>query len=331
MRKTSRRSGILQSQMKPIARRIRNRMKDLNLTELELASKCNEATESLASSEERPIISRERIAKILMNCKRDAKKSAARALGSIEIKALALALQVSMEWLIGVGENSDLILWDPLASPQRAEQIIHLMNTHEENSNDTLVWAEYLMCSFEPPEFMHEHHQALFRELDLIGLAKEKQKVVQIYDRIGNLRRKHLLNTNIRRNKDFTQIILLSDLERIVRGADEYHHINKDLRKSCIKNIGKLISNESLKINLVVIQDTDAQPFKPALHDYDSVGVFGDGLVLWRYHSGRIAWSEHPAHIKPYRNMLKELQKRSIYHKRQDVLNLLSELSTSIR
>jgi hypothetical protein len=186
------------------------------------------------------------------------------------------------------------------------------------------------MSSFEPPEFMHEHHKALFRELDSIGLAKEKQQVVQIYDRIGNLRRKRLLDTNTRGCKDFTQIILVSDLERIARGVDEYNLINKELRKSCLKNISELISDESLKINLVVIQDLDARPFKAALRDYDSIGVFGDSLVLWRYHSGRIAWSEHLAHIKPYRNMLNKLQKRSTYFKRQDVLDLLSELCASI-
>jgi hypothetical protein len=182
------------------------------------------------------------------------------------------------------------------------------MNEHEDSASEILFWAEYLICSLETPEFMHSHHEALFSELDILGAHDDKRKVVQAYDSIGIARRKRLLDP-MRERRKLVQFIFASDLERIALGTSEYASIRKDLRRTCLENVCDLISDSSLGLELVIISDKDTGRVRPALRDYDSVGVFDECFVVWRYHSGRIAWSENPKHTCRYRRLLRELQK----------------------
>jgi hypothetical protein len=266
-------------------------MSELGLTQTELANRCTLECQDLFSDGEHPNITRERIAKILMHCKSNPGKSAARVITHQELRALAAVLQVSPEWLTGRKESPDPVLWDPLADPHRAKHILHLMNEHEDQANEILVWAEYLICSLETPEFMHKHHEALFRELDMLGAHDEKRRLVQIYDSIGSARRRRLLDPGRKRAK-LVQFILASDLKRIVEGKGEYAGICKQLRTACVENLNRVISDSSLRVELIVIGEEHEAKVKTAFRDYDSVGVFDESLVMWRYHSGKIAWSE---------------------------------------
>lgn len=300
-------------------------MNELGLSQVEMAARCCSADQNLFPEEQQPQITRERIARILMHCKAAPGKSAARVISSQELHALASALQVSIEWLAG----RDLVLWDPLSDPQRAGHILHIMNEHEDTASEILFWAEYLICSFETPEFMHRHHEALFSELDILGAHDDKRKVVQAYDSIGMARRKRLLDP-MRRRRKLVQFIFASDLERIALGTSEYASIRKDLRRACLENVCDLIADSSLGLELVIISDKETGRVRPALRDYDSVGVFDESFVLWRYHSGRIAWSEDPIHTRRYRRLLKELQKCS-GDSATDALKTLSKLARSVR
>jgi hypothetical protein len=203
-----------------------------------------------------------------------------------------------------------------------------LINEHEDKANEVLVWAEYLICSLETPEFMHKHHEALFSELDMLGAHDEKRKVVQIYDSIGNARRKRLFDSKQKRRK-LVQFIFASDLEGIAQGKGEYAGIRKELRKSCLENLSNLLSDPTLGIELVTIKDEEAARLRTAVRDYDSVGVFDESLVLWRYHSGRVAWSENTAYTSKWRRTLNELRVSSSAG--GDVLKFIRSVAGSVR
>ncbi|MEK6304263.1 MAG: hypothetical protein AABO41_26540 [Acidobacteriota bacterium] len=278
-------------------------MNELGFNQTELAARCAMTGQDQFPDGQRANITRERIAKILMHCKANPGKSAARVISSQELRVLAEVLKVSIEWLAG----RDLVLWDPLAEPHRASHILHIMNEHEDKATEVLIWAEYLISPLETPEFMHKHHEALFSDVDILGGQEERRKVVQIYDSIGNAQRKRLLDSKRKRRK-LIQFIFSSDIKRIALGTEEYAGIHKGLRKACLENLANLISDSSDGIELVIISAKEAQQAKAAFRDYDSIAVFDEGFVLWRYRSGRIAWSEYPMHARRYRSVLKGLQ-----------------------
>lgn len=282
-------------------------MNELGLNQTELAARCTGAAQDLFPEQQAPQITRERIAKILMHCKANPGKSAARVISHPELQVLATVLQVSTDWLTGTDHTRDLVLWDPLADPQRADHILHLINEHEDKATEVLVWAEYLICSLETPEFMHKHHEALFSELDVLGSHDEKRRVVQTYDSIGNARRKRLFDSK-RKQRKLVQFIFASDLKRIAQGKGEYAGIRKEVRKACLDDLCDVISDSSLGIELVIINDERAARLRTAFRDYDSVGVFDESFVLWRYHSGRIAWSENGSYTSKWRRTLDELR-----------------------
>lgn len=329
MPKPSRFSGFQQSGVPRVARRLRKRMNELGLSQVALAARCTCVAQDLFPEDQIPQITRERIAKILMHCKCNPGKSAARVISQNELQVLSTVLQVSPEWLRGQNGDEGLVLWDPLADPARAEHILHLMNEHEESATEALVWAEFLICSLEIPEFMHLRHLALFRELDLLGAHDEKRKLVQIYDNIGNARRKRLLDSH-RREQRLVQFIFKSDIERVVRGEGEYANIPKSVRRACLENLGNLLSDSSLKIEFIIADEEDANGAKAAFRDYDSIGLFGESFMWWRYHSGRIAWSVQPDHARRYREMLKAIEARTGARSRADLLMLVENLAESI-
>lgn len=326
--KPSRFSGELQSRIPRIARRLRSRMSELGLNQTELAARCVGVSQDLFPRDA-PQITRERIAKILMQCKANPGKSAARVISHRELQVLAGVLQVSPEWLTGQGETSDLVLWDLVAESQRGVHILHLINEHEDNATEVLVWAEYLICSLETPEFMHQHHEALFSELNVLGGHDEKRKLVQVYDSIGNARRKRLRDSKQKRRK-LIQFIFASDLENIAQGKAEYAGIKKEVRKACLENVCNVISDPAVGIELAIINDRDVGRVRTTFRDYDSVGVFDESFVLWRYHSGQIVWSEHPEQVKRYHKMLKGLESNARECGETKAEKLIERLVTSI-
>lgn len=322
----SRFSGELRSRLPRIARHLRSRMSELGLSQTELAARCVGVSQDLFA-QDAPQITRERIAKILMHCKGNPGKSAARVISHKELRVFAAVLEVSLDWLSGQEESRDLVLWDPLADPHRADHILHLMNEHEDRASEVLVWAESVICSLETPEFMHKHHEALFGELDVLGAHDEKRKLVEVYDSIGSARRKRLLDSKRKRRK-LIQFIFASDLERIAEGKGEYGGIRKQVRRACLDNLCHLISDSTLGIEVVIINDERAARLRTAVRDYDSVGVFDESLVLWRFHSGRVAWSENAAYASKWRNALNELRVVSPAH--GNILAFIRKLAESV-
>jgi hypothetical protein len=324
MTQPSRFSGLLPNTITKIALRIRNRMNKLEMNESGLALKCNQLSYEVLQEVERPRMTRDRIAKILMNCKARPEKSAARVITYQEILVISHALKVAPEWIMGQEGKRDPILWNPLADPRRAEHILHLLGEYEEQAGEITVWAEFLLCSLVTPEFMHEYHNVHFEELELLGLHQAKSEVVQIFDHIGNARRERLLGGKSKRRYSFTQIIFLSEIEKICKGSQEYNQINKEVRESCIENLRNLITDASLRINLVIVPDNGTEGKKRFLRDFDSLGVFGKKFTIWSYHSGNVAWSEHPNYIEPHYHLLKDFQDQAIYQNRKEAAKYLN-------
>ena len=79
-------------------------MSELGLNQTELAARCARLSHDLFA-QDAPQITRERIAKILMHCKANPGKSAARVISHRELRVLATVLQVSPEWLTGREES----------------------------------------------------------------------------------------------------------------------------------------------------------------------------------------------------------------------------------
>ncbi len=158
--------------LRQIALRVRNRMNELQLTEEELARRCTELTKRW--SPQPFYLTRERIAKILMNCRQKPKPSAAKVLLPQELEVLSIVLKVPQEWLLGQQKSRDMILWDPLAHPERREELLHLMDFYDERSEEAVVWAEGLLCSLTTSDLHRAYHQEPFAELDELGLSEEK-------------------------------------------------------------------------------------------------------------------------------------------------------------
>lgn len=316
------------SRLRTLALRLRNRMNKLRLTERELAERCQQMAETSCS------LSRERLAKILMHCCSSPKPSAAKVVLESELQVLARALKTSPEWLTGMGELPDPILWDALAHSRRAEEILHLMNYHEEQSQETLVWAEGLMCSFMTPDFLRAYHEALFTELEVIGQRERKQKLVEVYDRISEARRNRRVNGEGPRGQ-FTQLILRSDLERIIRGTGQYRWISRPVRRRCLENVRGLLDKAWGRIALVVVEDERVGELVGTLRGFNSIGACvaprGEMFALLRTRMGDVLWSENRDYVGRYVHLLETLRQRAAYRDRDGVLRLLDDLLVPLR
>lgn len=327
MPRATRFTDSLDSRIPAIARRIRNRMKRLGLNDQLLAEECNRKALEVLSPSASLKMSRERVAKILMNCKKNPERSAARIISYSELLVLSAALAVSAEWLVGQRDNCDPVHWNVLAEPERARHLLHLLSEYEEKAGELLVWADFLMCSLVTPELMHASHMARYAELDLIGLGGEKEKAVALFDGIGSHRRRRLLRNVSERGYSYRQIIFYSDLKAVSEGAGEYERIDAALRGESLKYLAGLIEDETLGIDLIVVRDEEARDIRRALRDYDSMSVFGSEFTLWGYHSGSVAWSEHRSYIASHRKIFDRLQALAMSHRGAEVSGMLRDLS----
>jgi hypothetical protein len=312
MTRATRFTDSLDSRLPAIARRIRNRMRCLGLNEQLLAEECTRRSREPGQAGVSLTMSRERVAKILMNCKKNPERSAAKVISYSELKAISSALSVSVEWLVGQRDNHDPVHWNVLAEPGRAEHLLHLLAEYEERAGELLVWAEFLMCSLMTPEMMHAYHVARFAELGPLGLKGEWDEAVALFDRIGNARRERLLRPAAERGYRYRQIIFYSDLEAVAVGEGEYAGTGAALRGESLKYLAGLIGNRELGIDLIVVRDEGARDLRRMLRDHDSLSVFGSDFTLWGYHSGGVVWSEHRSYIEPHRKILDELQARAV-------------------
>ncbi len=135
-----------------------------------------------------------------------------------------------------------------------------------------------------------------------------------------------MLENAKRRKWTRTQIIFLSELERIAEGFGHYASIKLSIRRKCFENLQKLTADDSFGVRLIVVRDEDAPQSKLFLRDNDRFGVNGDRFTLWGFHSGKVAWSESRTQVLRHKKVLDELVERAAYRERGEVSALLSQL-----
>jgi transcriptional regulator with XRE-family HTH domain len=327
MPKPSRFFTVETSEISEIATRLQRRMRKLRLSVAQLSKKCSIIAGSLAD-EKQPTLSRTRIAKILMNRGGSSGRSAARVIARSELIMLARALGVSVEWLSGRTDNEDPIVWNLLAEPERSGHILHLLEEHEDRATEVTVWSEYLLCSFVTQEFMYAFHQVHFSELDALEIRKEKVRLVEFFNKMGNSRRTRILRPD--RLFVFTSLINRSELQSIATGKGIYRRIAKSVRKRCLENLVTILKESSLKLNLVIVDDEKVEKIRSSLRDFETVGVIGDLFSIWNYHTGNIGWSEHPKYVGRYKNLLRRMQQQAIHRDASETCEYLHCLVSKI-
>jgi hypothetical protein len=150
--------------------------------------------------------------------------------------------------------------------------------------------------------------------------------LVETYDRVGNERRERLFGGLQKRNFAVTQIVFLSEMEKIPRGEGNYKNIKVNIRRKCLENLSNILTNRANRVSLIVARDEDAPQIKHILRDYDRFSVNGEQFSMWSYHSGKVAWSENENIVRQHRQILEELKENSSFREPQAVLDLLSRL-----
>lgn len=312
--------------LREIALRLRSRMKDLNLNTTELARRCDAFAQESFTHGNCPNLTRERIAKILMNAQPRIGKGSAKVISQSEVLVLSNVLNIAPEWLANQTEAMLPAFWDIGADPNFAARLTHLLSYYEEVTNESLIWGENLLCSLLPPEFVHAYYENYFAEYDSIGLQEQKQLLVKICSSMGNARRKALFDNPAKRSYTVTHLIYQSELKKIVEGSDIYAGIIRPLRQRSLKGLAEFVSDKKYKINLIIVCDEKARHLKHLLRDYDRFSVNGEKFSLWSYHFGRLAWSEDEKVVRRHRKILEELMGHSLFRNSSETAKFILEL-----
>jgi len=278
------------ARLKRTANRIYSRMQALGLNETELAERCGLA--------ETPCLSRDRISKILMNRQEVPAKSAARVITPTELMVLASVLKVSIEWLIGQVENRDPVVWNVLAHPDRVKTFTHLLEEYEDGARQTTVWSQYPMYAFTSEDFNRAFNQIHYGRKEGIGNTRP---LVQFYDSVARMRRKRILRAN--RTFDYVGIMFKSDFAHVICGEGPFSGISKTILLRNIQATIDNITNEALRLKLVLIED-DPMIAGERLRDFEILATVDDLFTVWNYHNGDVGWSENPVYIKAHQNIL---------------------------
>lgn len=298
-------------------------MQFLRLNETELSEQCSLAAIHLFEEGDPPVLTRDRVSKILMNRQDVPAKSAARIITHAELTVLANVLGVSIEWLRGQAENRDPVVWNVLACPDRVSSFSHLLQEYEQSSSETMVWSKYPMYSLTSEAFVHAFNQVHFGG----KLTAANRPLVEFYNRVGRLRRKWILRSN--RSFTYSNLIYRADLEAVTCGSGIYSAISKTIRRRNLDEMIEVICNPLLKLKLIILQDESQA--NEAFRDYETLGTMDSVLSVWNYHNGDIGWSEHPTYVKPHHHLLERLMSHALCHDVDETVQVIKSLQSQIR
>src|ERR1700730_9332193 len=313
-------SGL--SRMKNTANKIHSRMQFLRLNETELSEQCSLAAIHLFEDGDPPVLTRDRVSKILMNRQNVPAKSAARIITHAELTVLANVLGVSIEWLRGQEENRDPVVWNVLARPDRVSTFSHLLQEYEQVSRESIVWIKYPMYSLTSEAFVHAFNQVHYGG----KLTAANRPLVEFYNRVARLRRKWILRSN--RSFTYANLIYRADLEAVTCGAGIYSAISKTIRRRNLDEMIEVLSNPLLKMKLIILQDESQ--VNDAFRDYDMLCTMDSILSVWNYHNGDIGWSEHPTYVNPHRHLLERLMSQALSHELDETVQVIKSLQSQI-
>jgi hypothetical protein len=313
------------SRLQNTAKRIHSRMRGLGLNETELSERCSLAAIKLFEDAEVPSLTRDRVSKILMNRQDVPAKSAARVVTNAELTVLAQVLQVPTEWLLGQEQNRDPVVWNVLTNPDRAVEFANLIQAYEEVAKENRVWSQSPMYAFGSEAFVHAFNHVRYGSQP--G-APNTKPLVDFHNRMARLRRKWLLRPD--RSFKYTNLINKSDFEDVICGKGIFSAISKTILTRNLDVMIDVISNPSLKMELVVLNDENALA-REALRNYEFVAAVDNLCSVWGYHNTDVGWSEHPSYANSHRQLLDRMVEHRICRGVGETVDYLKSLQSCLR
>lgn len=288
---------------------------------------CNQSLKKLFPHTAYDPISEDRITKIVEAYQDPAARGAARQIDSQELAAISHALKFSLDEVLGSNYRRFAMIWDPFADPEYSEKVLKLLQKHGMGAKELVGWAEFLPCSMETPNFMQLHHARLFRS-QLAVSSREWRQAMDHYNDIGDQRRLLVLREN--RTWKMKQLMLVSDLMRIVNGVDEFD-FDRAVRRAELLYLADLIADPNNRMELILAEDSDVRPIERKLRDYDSQFTIDDRLTVWRNHGGRISSSEDPGYIAQHRATLDRFVELATYKDQGAVYDQLMAAAQEVK
>ncbi len=310
------------SRLRSTANKIYNRLLFLGLNETELSEQCSLAAIHLFEDGDPPVLTRDRVSKILMNRQDVPAKSAARIITHAELTVLSNVLGVSIEWLRGQEENRDPVVWNALASPNRVSTFCHLLQEYEHLSDEAIVWSRYPIYSYGSEAFEHAFNQVHYG--GKLGVAN--RPLVEFYNRVARVRRKWILRSN--RSFGYSNLVYRSDFEAVTCGAGVYYAISKSIRRRNLEEMIEVISDPRLGLKLIILQDENQ--VRDAFYGYEMLASMDSNLSVWNYYNGDIGWSEHPNYVKPHRQLLDRLMSHALCENVDETIQFIKSLQVQL-
>jgi len=91
-----------------------------------------------------------------------------------------------------------------------------------------------------------------------------------------------------------------------------------------------VITNPSLKMELVVLNDEDALALE-ALRNYEFVAAVDDLFSVWGYHNTDVGWSEHPSYANLHGQLLDGMMEHRLFRDIGETVDYLKSLQSSLR
>lgn len=315
---------VTEDQIKAIASYIQKWIDQTGCTHEQFADRYDEIVKSRFEPGSVVPMNRFRVLSFLNLARGSSSTRVAKVLRCREIEVISQLISIPVEVLIGHESESTLRLINAASSHADAATFLQLMRSHQPETKELIGWAEFLPCSLTTPEFMHAHHEALF---------PKNPGDVSVWDGIGNTRRNEFLSESGGRKWRMTQLNFLSDLKRIARGEREYANVPAPMRKMCLNNLARLLSDPQLAVRMFIADDdadSDAKTLRVDLRHYDSVITWDEKLMIVRDHWGIGHYSEKLRYTKYWRGIQEEFMQLAKFSKPDQVIGMIRNLSEGI-
>lgn len=322
----------LAHQLEQIAARVEMRRKELGLSQQRLADACNRArlrSMPAAVRTQAAKMTRERIARIEMARLPNSSASRARALYPFELTLLAVALEVSADWLMGPDPNHPIIFWDPIATPDLALHVTALIRHHQNNAAVQWTWGVAFPYPLMTPEAAHAYNRALFGTVaELPTSPTNSARMIEQFDKVALLHIERLPVPN--RTWTHNHLIFRSDLECLADGTGFWNKCSLTDRIIFLEHLLRLVGDPRSRINLYIVDDEATPDLRRFLRVVEGIYVIGETLVAWRDFWGNIIWSEHLPIIEARLATLRILERHASLRTADETSAFLSMLRDRI-
>ena len=200
-----------------------------------------------------------------------------------------------------------------------------MFQTHIVGAKALIGWAEFLPCSLETPEFMEEHHNAVFGPYG--GATHEE--CVELYNRIGHRQRKNFEEMGFHRRWTFWHLMLKKDLVAIAKGGAEFQRVRPEARKGCLDDLLSKVTDPRWKVRLVVAEDMPLDEARWFM-GLENVTCIDDRFVFRRDHWRVISYNTVPRRVQQFKWALEAFVTHAEYREKGDSEQLLRDLIAKV-